>query len=83
MSNMQRDDAEWQEMVYCPMMRTYVPISFCLNGGPENVEGNCPHFVGIKTYEPSQPGAEPAKEIVHDIRTSHRIERHVRMIKGE
>jgi hypothetical protein len=82
MTHIHRDDAEWKEMVYCPIMRTYVPVAFCLNGGPEARKGPCSRFVEIKTYPPAQPGAEPVWEIVHDIRTTHRIERHIAM-KGE
>lgn len=82
MPRMSRDDVQWKEMVFCPPMKTYVPVAFCLNGGPMKAKGKCEWFIEIKVYPPTKPGAEPARDVIHMCRTSQRIESHV-MMKGK
>lgn len=81
MGKVSRDDTEWVEMVRCPPMRTYVPVSFCLQGGPMKAEGQCEWLVEIRVTPASTPGKEPIKEVVHNYPKSDLIEKHVAMIK--
>jgi hypothetical protein len=66
-----REDADWQEMVYCQPMRTYVPVEFCLRGGPMNADGPCEWLVEIRD--------RPERVVIHAIPKAQAIERHVRM----
>jgi hypothetical protein len=65
-----RGDIDPKPMVYCHPMRTYVPLAFCLNGGPMDADGKCEWLVEIKKTT-----------IVHSIPQEVNIENHVSMKK--
>lgn len=73
-----REDIEPVEMVYCPSMRTYVPLRFCLNGGPMNARGKCcEYLIEIKEYPATESG--PARSIIHAIPNEQPVEKHIGM----
>ena len=75
----ERDDADWIDMVRCPPMRTYVPLAFCLNGGPMKAKGKCKYLVQIRSTPSSKPGQPPIREVIHNYPKTDVVERHVRM----
>lgn len=76
-----RDDIDAKEMVFCMPMKTYVPLAFCLNGGPMNAKGKCKWFIKFETYPPDRPNGDPIKDVVHNYPTRQRVERHIKMQK--
>lgn len=63
---------EYREMVYCKVVKTYVDIEFCLNGGPMNASGACIHFRGLNREKDGR-----ATGLVHAVPTEELVVRAV------